>query len=315
MSDFEYVRQEDRDKYWKFCFELIKTHSLDRAEIPKELWHYTSADGLIEILKTGEIWSTQIACLNDRLEQHYFTDLVAQAVRLSRAQDGDRHLEVMLAVADKGLSNADFTTYGRFVACFSEVKDALGQWRGYGGGECGFAIGLQPSGLQAVARTRRWSLLVPLNYEADKHRAVAEDVLRRAKQFFLEGLQRSPPSIEQWAIQFLNAFAEAVDVVGVSVKHPAFRDEAEWRLAMQLLPEDVTSLIFRQKRTLLARHLPINVAVNVGAAGRHLVPITRIYVGPGPAQRVSQVSVGDLLKKYGYENVPIQLSKVPYRLP
>jgi hypothetical protein len=53
--------------------------------------------------------------------------------------------------------------------------------------------------------------------------------------------------------------------------------------------------------------------VNSGTA--KLLPLTRVYVGPGPNQRVSQVSVGDLLLKHGYAGVPIELSKVPYRVP
>jgi hypothetical protein len=74
-----------------------------------------------------------------------------------------------------------------------------------------------------------------------------------------------------------------------------------------------TQLEFRQRRTLLARHLPIDLTVNVGTA--KLLPLTRVYIGPGPTQRVSQVSVGDLLLKYGYQDVPVELSKVPYRVP
>jgi hypothetical protein len=46
-----------------------------------------------------------------------------------------------------------------------------------------------------------------------------------------------------------------------------------------------------------------------------LLPITRICVGPGPAQRVSQISVGDLLLKYGYVGIPVTLSAVPFRIP
>ncbi len=218
MSDFEYVRQEDRAKYWDFCLGLIRDHSLARSEHPEELWHYTTADGLIGILEKGEFWSTQVACLNDSLEQRYFAGLVHEAVKSSRQKNTDADLEVLLGLADKGLSGADFATHGRFVTCFSENEDDLGQWRGYGGGECGFAIGLQIGELTRVAMSRPWTLLVPLNYKSDVHRAVAEDVVRGANQLFLEGIQRQPPSIEQWATQFLMAFSEQVDLVGASVK-------------------------------------------------------------------------------------------------
>ena len=102
--------------------------------------------------------------------------------------------------------------------------------------------------------------------------------MRGASRFFLEGIQRHPPSTEEWATQFLMAFSEQVDLVGAvgaSIKHHAFQHEAEWRLVMQFFPGDVCSLIFRQKRTLLARHLPINFATDIGADGKHRLSITR----------------------------------------
>jgi hypothetical protein len=71
-------------------------------------------------------------------------------------------------------------------------------------------------------------------------------------------------------------------------------------------------LEFRQKRTLLARHLPLDLTFPVD--GKRRLPITRIYVGPGPVQQVSKISVGDLLAKNGYEGIVIEKSSCPYRL-
>jgi hypothetical protein len=68
MTDEEYVRAEDLDKYFAWSLSLGKTFA--RAPVA-ELWHYTTADALIKILETGKIWSTQSQCLNDSLEQKY----------------------------------------------------------------------------------------------------------------------------------------------------------------------------------------------------------------------------------------------------
>ena len=77
MSEIEsYVREEDRQEYRRFCQHHLPAFS--RA-LPPELWHYTSADGLIKILQSGQLWSTQITCLNDTLEQRFFGDLVHEA--------------------------------------------------------------------------------------------------------------------------------------------------------------------------------------------------------------------------------------------
>lgn len=40
----------------------------DGSPIRPLLWHYTSGQNLINILREGEIWTTQVACLNDSTE-------------------------------------------------------------------------------------------------------------------------------------------------------------------------------------------------------------------------------------------------------
>jgi hypothetical protein len=310
MNDIEYIREEDRMEYRNFCM-----HHLPRfgSALPVELWHYTNAEGLIGILKTGRIWSTQVACVNDTLEQRYFGNLVHEAVKARRAQNADPALAVMLRIGDEALANRDFSSAGHFVACFSEVEDDLGQWRGYGGGECGYAVGFRAEGVLEAIKARNSALLLPMNYDDAAHRFLANDVLRVAEIFFRAGLSRGPPDLEIWAKQFLAAFATELDLFACVIKHPKFSGEIERRITTLLQTGEHAALLFRQKRTLLARHLPLDISLV--SDGKRQLPITRVYIGPGPSQRVSKISVGDLLLKYGYGAIPVELSKVPYRVP
>ena len=306
-----YVREEDQQEYRRFCAHHIPTFS---RSMPSELWHYTSADGLIGILKSGQIWSTQIACLNDTLEQRFFGDLVHAALKKRRAENTDPKLAVLLQVADEALVDRDFTTAGHFVACFSEVEDDLGQWRGYGGGECGYAIGFRSDGILQALKARPSGMLLPMNYDEKRHDFLVQDVLRMAETYFLNGLKRSDVSdIGKWAKDFLVTFATELDIFACLIKHPKFSGEAERRVTTLLQAGEHSSLEFRQKRTLLARHLPLALTVTTDSGNR--LPITRIYVGPGPSHQVSRISVGDLLLKHGYQGIKVEISKVPYRVP
>jgi hypothetical protein len=250
--------------------------------------------------------------VNDNLEQRYFGDLVHEAVKARRALNTDRPLDVMLRVADEALSNRDFTTASHFVACFSEVEDDLGQWRGYGSGECGYAIGFRSSGILEAIMTRPKSLLLPMNYSDCTHSSLVNEVMRGAEMYFQAGLSRGL-EVERWAREFLAVFSFELDIFACLIKHPKFFGEVERRITTHLQPSERNRLEFRQKRTLLARHLPINLTL----PGSRQLPITRIYVGPGsrPSQHITRSSVDHLLAKSGYPGIQVEMSKVPYRVP
>jgi hypothetical protein len=313
MNETEsYVREQDKQEYRKFCMRHIPRFS---RSLPPELWHYTSADGLIRILESGQVWSTQIACLNDTLEQRFFGDLIHTALKKRRAQNTDKELAMLFQVADEALADRDFTTAGHFVACFSEIEDDLGQWRGYGGGECGYAVGFRSDTLQqALTASRPGALLLPMSYDESSHDLLVRDVIQVAESYFLSGLRRKEVTdVEKWANDFLTAFALELDIFACLIKHPKFSGEAERRITTLLQAGEHSRLEFRQKRTLLARHLPLDLTI--AAEGQKRLPITRIYIGPGPSHQISRISVGDLLLKCGYKSTKVEVSKIPYRMP
>lgn len=301
-----YITDADREEYGRFVVHHLPAFARDA---PAELWHYTNAQGLIAILTTGKIFATQIACLNDNLERRYFGDLVHAALKDIAIKNTDAKLAVLFSAAQSQLANPDFSATWHFATCFSEVEDDLGQWRGYGGGECGYAIGFNTELLvKAISTRRKDSLFLPMSYDQAKHQFLVQDVITNAQRYFLAGADKFPDQ-PKWANEFLEAFAYELDVYSCMLKHPKFAGEVERRLVIPFRKEDLPDVVFSQKRTLLARHLPIDLTLDTG-----LLPISRVYVGPGPAQRVSQVSVGTLMEQRGYK-VKVELSAVPYRTP
>ena len=307
-SSLPYVKREDFEEYRRFCINHVRSFG---RPLPEEIWHYTDAGGLIGILQSGKIWTTQVTCVNDTLEQRSFGALVHEAVKKRRKQNTDPVLEPLLRVADEVLGAPDFTAVDQFVACFSEAEDDLGQWRGYGGGECGYAIGFRAQAVLDIVSARPPSLLLPMCYTDSIHSFVVADVIRMAETYFRQGLSRGDPSA--WAAEFVVAFANELAFIAAAVKHPKFSGEIERRIATLLQKGQHSELIFRRKRTLLARHLPFDLSAD--ADGIRRLPITRVYVGPGPSQKVSKISVGELLLQQGYPAIQVELSKVPYRVP
>jgi hypothetical protein len=305
-ENLKYVTDADKAEYGRFVIHHLPSFA---RNLPPEIWHYTNAQGLIAILTTGKIFSTQISCLNDNLERRYFGDLVLASLKDIATKSTDVKLAVLFGAALSQLANPDYSATWHFATCFSEVEDDLGQWRGYGGGECGYAIGFKTELLvKAIAAYRSDALFLPMSYDQARHQFLVQDVIANAQRYFLAGADKFP-DLQRWANEFLEAFAYELDVFSCMLKHPKFAGEAERRLVIPFRKEDLSNVVFSQKRTLLARHLPADLTLDTG-----LLPISRIYIGPGPAQRVSQVSVGTLLEQRGYD-VKVELSAVPYRLP
>ena len=103
------------------------------------LWSYPLRDGLIGMLNTKTIWASKIHYLNDSKEfalaLELASDELTKRIRAATSQDRDR----LKLLRDTIYTVARVNTC---VCCFSELGDALSQWRGYGdGNNAGFSVG------------------------------------------------------------------------------------------------------------------------------------------------------------------------------
>lgn len=280
--------------------------------LPEVLWHYTSFDGLSGILKTKSIFSTQLACLNDSSEYLHLPNLIRARLESRIAGEGNSDTKDFFEASHRELGDIDITGTGNFVACLSEDKDDLGQWRGYGGGVCGYAIGFRSDGILKALERRSSSLLVPLVYNKDVHEVIANEIIDFAAKLYNREVAKFESNRDQFAIELRATLAFEMDLVVSAVKHHKFEFEHERRIVTKLFEGEHGALQFRQKSTLLARHLPIDLLPNVDDT---LLPIEAIVVGPGPAQKVTQIAVSDLLFQNGYNPNIVSRSDVPYRVP
>jgi hypothetical protein len=150
-----------------------------------------------------------------------------------------------------------------------------------------------------------------MNYDVNRHHEIVKDIVKWAEIFYRKGLERSLPDMTKWAHEFVMAFANVVGFVAACLKHPAFYAEQERRVITTIIQGEQSSVVFRPKKTIIARCLPLEIGTN--EAGVRRLPITTIYIGPGPAQASSGASVEALLARYGYNDVKVRLSDIPYR--
>jgi hypothetical protein len=199
--DFKYVLQEDQDAYSRWVGPYLNKFF---PKQPTALYHYTTGNALIEIVKSGELWSTQVNCLNDASEFLYTMARLRQraGTLLASAQTPD--VRFLLETIITELKRPVRGMLGWFVACFTEYGDDLSQWRAYGGGEGGYSIEFDSAILRTMSQ-QQVAMLGQVEYDEAKQDAFFDDFLKQTVSFFLYGIDKQrAPTREQWANEFLS---------------------------------------------------------------------------------------------------------------
>ncbi len=302
------ILPEDREKYKQFIINRLI--DLDSVTYPPEttVWHYTTGAGLLGIIESGAIYATHVACLNDSTEIRYAVKLyydALESVRQKSAGDPEA-IKFLTRVLEINLDDPKLPRHGSspyFVACFSNLEDDLPQWRAYSesGGENGYAIGFHARALYDPIGG-----LLRVNYDTEKHKAMAARTAEAALQFFRDGLRdKRATTVEQWEEEFIREWSEVTSRLAPVVKDACFETENEFRLVHGLDASELPRIKFRQKDTLLSRHLPLSFQ------DFPRLPIAKVTIGPGRQQHVSRISVHALLTQKGYRNVPVEISQRP----
>ena len=312
MSNLQYLSPADEVHIGGFLAHLAQRFFL----LPNSpLYHYTTGENFINIMRSGELWATHTACLNDTTELVYAIDQLHRRVKTHMTGPHNSAADPIFTRLDEAFSNPGIETSPVFVACFSQRRDDLSQWRAYSGGEGGYAIQFDPQKLRKAGilptsdgKSEPQILLARVEYDPANHAGMFDDILQWTERFFLglDGI-RAAPTVDDWANEFCRYWLDQLAIYAPCIKNPVFKDEEEWRLIYYLRPDDPTRMEFRQRQSMMSRHIPLRL--------KKPLPITEVLVGPCRHPRLSQIAAGDLLLAHGYgpSVVKVEITGVPYR--
>lgn len=305
------ITTDDFRLYDDFLFAIVKDLGCLEPPPPDTLlWHYTNGGGLLGIVESGTLYSTQISCLNDSEEIKYASRLFKSALKKLSDDcppDGS-HSPIEAAAKYFDDDDEDYPgTLPYFVVCFTELEDAIAQWQGYGArGENGYAIGFLPGAL-----TQMGGLLARVNYDAKKHEGLAIKVAKATFDFYQRGIeQKRAASPEEWAKEFLPVWDEKITQLAPLVKDPCWAHEKEYRIVRLLVQGQLPQLRMIQRDTMMTRHLPLRMTSDFQYP---MLPIKEVVVGPCAHPSISRVSVDTLLRQHGYPGGIVRSSKRSYR--
>ena len=241
----------------------------ESADAPKTLYHYTTQSGLKGIVEKREVWATDIAYLNDSAEYRYAMNLLKAAV----PQGGlDMELLPDLRKILERFESSNDEFPGVFVFSMSTDEDGLDLWRGYGGGDSGYALGLAKNELANLASTKKFQL-VRCKYETAEHDQLIRQFIDELRVFCKKnGFTKEKAPLAEQRYQFNMYFFNAWGLVAARLKNPKFRNELEWRLVSQFHNfAESPKIECRTGRSTLIPYVKLTIAG---------VPFHRLTVGP-----------------------------------
>ncbi|WP_150003889.1 hypothetical protein [Methylacidimicrobium cyclopophantes] len=165
------------------------------------LYHYTTGENFVKIIESGELWATQISCLNDAQECQSYCRLIREETDKRRSADNGGVLPKTIFESLSGISEGviaeKLPMLPLFVACFSTESDDLSQWRAYSQGREGYAIGIEAGENMPVG-----CRLVRVQYEPEEQRRLVKGILDVVEKFvgdqdIFQDLERLHPRIRQ----------------------------------------------------------------------------------------------------------------------
>jgi len=281
---------------------------------PSTIWHYTTADGLLGIVKNQQLYMSHILCMNDTEELEHGISHILQAIDIrGRAEISDDVRKFHTALKSN-LTNSLIVSNVQdiFVSCFSGETDTLTHWLEYGRNGVGYAIGFDTIRLKAA--TGQHCSFRACVYDDRLKKRVALVTLESA-EIELDKLIAAHGHIspEKIAEEFARIFAGIVAAYfGLIFKNSIFEPEREWRLLTILEGGLVSTFDSRANEIREIVKLPIHMS------NANLSPIVEIKIGSNRDERLRDIGaavITKLLSKEPQSNwkVKVSVSRSPYR--
>jgi hypothetical protein len=267
--------------------------------LPLTLYHYTTAAGFEGILQKFKIRATNLTYMNDPSELEYGKQIVNRTL--------DREIKVTTGLARLLLTEAsralDKSAVAEvYVACFTLLRDNLGQWRSYGGsGGERYSIGFNPGVLQEATFLVQDAQLTKVSYAAAVQVQRIRTVLRRAIDFITRE-KIAKRQIRPHAIEIARRLAQLIP----ALKTRAYSTEREWRIVIIRPSSVVADIAFDTSRGVVRPYVPFLVRT----PDEHGIKAVHVLAPTRPAAAVKAANL--VLRCAQVRTITAKQSRVPF---
>ena len=290
--------RRELEEAWKDC-----RPTCDSAE---RLFHYTSLEGLLGIVKHKTLWLSNVSTFNDTSELHYGGEVIMEVINeaLHSQPPGQNLAPDLEAAVEKGKRFIEHLPSHYYAFCFCSDHDRLCQWRAYGAGAAGFEIGFSRSRLEGYLASKRWRVSdpMPMLYGKPRMKKAARRFISKA-----QAIAGSPEhALKGGDLDKLNdEFAFKLFLFPLAVKNPSFSEEKEWRIIQ--VGFDQKDVKFRPHHGITLPYLELP-----GVPPEVFVSVT---LGPKVDPDFADEPMRLFLKCNELGHVEVRPSKIPLRAP
>lgn len=270
------------------------------------LFHYTDLGGLKGMLESKSLWATNLYFLNDRNEAvhgyYCFENTIKYLDDKVISQKKKEILQNALNACKGELSKEGNTREKNiYNISFCLDSDKLSQWRGYGAhqGVCiefdkdELIYGIDSEGMRFKHDK--------VNYCSE----ISTVEMNESINLFFQKINLNPQTIDDNFVWYISAFT-MINQITPFFKNDGFSEENEYRFIFS--PDaEMMDVKFRVNANGLIPY------ISVGMKGKAKLPIPKIIIGPAKDPDFIVNGIKMLLLKFGYQNVDVEISKLPYR--
>ncbi len=290
-------------------------HKLENSEI---VYHYATLESFLLIVESQSLYFTNLNYLNDRKEYNHGVEIILDTLKHQAYNETSVSKLKILNYVEKNLESINKSS--RYIACFSKNGDLLSQWRAYGNQGKGISIGFKTNNLEYFDGA--FLNCMNMEYREEFQKKTINEFIKIIIEYF-ENIKVSinwegynyELLVSKSIITFIEDFIS-------SFKDSSFGEEKEFRLEYKIdrniNKNDNTELLFRSNGNLIIPFYKIeyvnkNDVLSLESEYKKL-PIETIIIGPSLNYELNKNSIESFLLKFGYENVKIIPSKIPYRI-
>jgi len=272
---------------------------MTNTTLPQTIYHYTTREGLLGILRDRAMWATKIHYLNDASELlrplHIAEQVVANFEKSMEKETAEKRAlgeDIALHMSYDIEVNQHINIC---VASFCEKKDLLSQWRAYGVSGLSYCIGFDREKLEKDVTQYSFALNPCEYYNAIDYQHKVEEFITQIIKKSMNEKNNHPTFIDE----FLKFAAQ--------MKLDFFVEEKEWRIVSNRpLSFTDNKFDFRLGKTMVIPHyvLPLDLS-----------SVVEIMVGPCPNPELAKDTLHGLVYKFNLNINPgmVEVSTIPYR--